>query len=229
MKKKPIAIFDIDGTIFRSSLTIELLELMNEKGVVSSASMKKIRQSQRRWQNRESTNSYELYLEKIWQTYQKSLTRQSRAKIVALARRVLAEQKARTYVYTRDLYQKLRRTHILIAVSGSPTEIVEAYNKFLKFDYVFGTVFEVDNRGRYTGKILVKPSDNKKKFILDFLDRSGHNLKNSYGVGDTKSDAKFLSIVEHPIAFNPTRGFYKLARRRGWKIVVERKNVVYQL
>ena len=124
MKKKPIAIFDIDGTIFRSSLTIELLELMNERGLVGSSAMKKIWQSQKRWQNREQLDSYGEYIEIVWQAYQKSLASKSRAKIVALARKVLAEQKARTYVYTRDLYEKLRRTHTLIAISGSPVEIV---------------------------------------------------------------------------------------------------------
>ena len=229
MKKKPIAIFDIDGTIFRSSLTIELLELMNQEKMISSAAMKKIFQSQKQWQDRKSPDSYERYTDLVWQTYQKSLTGKSRARIVALAKKVLATQKARTYVYTRDLYQKLSRTHTLIAISGSPVEIVQEYNKFLKFDYVFGTVFTIDEKGRYTGTVLAEPNKNKKQFISDFLMQYGYSLKNSYGVGDTESDAKFLSIVEHPIAFNPTKKFYSIARRKDWRVVVERKNVVYQL
>lgn len=32
MEKRPVAVFDIDGTMFRSSLLIELVERLTEKG-----------------------------------------------------------------------------------------------------------------------------------------------------------------------------------------------------
>jgi phosphoserine phosphatase len=38
-----------------------------------------------------------------------------------------------------------------------------------------------------------------------------------------------LEYVEHPIAFNPEIRLFNEARNKGWKIVVERKNVVYEL
>jgi phosphoserine phosphatase len=33
----------------------------------------------------------------------------------------------------------------------------------------------------------------------------------------------------HPIAFNPNKELFDHAREHGWNIVVERKNVVYEL
>jgi phosphoserine phosphatase len=39
----------------------------------------------------------------------------------------------------------------------------------------------------------------------------------------------FLELVRTPIAFNPNRSLFEVARRRGWPIVVERKDVIYNL
>ena len=38
-----------------------------------------------------------------------------------------------------------------------------------------------------------------------------------------------LSTVEQPIAFNPTKQLFEHARTYGWRIVLERKNMVYEL
>ena len=38
-----------------------------------------------------------------------------------------------------------------------------------------------------------------------------------------------LELVERPICFNPSRELYKAAKRLGWKVVVERKDVVYDI
>lgn len=38
-----------------------------------------------------------------------------------------------------------------------------------------------------------------------------------------------LEIVEEAIAFNPSEKLFWHATRKGWKIVVERKNHVYEL
>ena len=54
-------------------------------------------------------------------------------------------------------------------------------------------------------------------------------LADSIAVGDSEGDIPMLEMVEQPIAFNPTKELFEHAREAGWKVVVERKNVVYQL
>jgi phosphoserine phosphatase len=39
----------------------------------------------------------------------------------------------------------------------------------------------------------------------------------------------FLKLVEHPIAFNPNQNLKAAAEANGWKIVVEKKDVVYEI
>ena len=54
-------------------------------------------------------------------------------------------------------------------------------------------------------------------------------LKGSYGIGDTESDASFLKLVENPIAFNPNKNLKKIAEKEGWRLVVEKKDVIYEI
>jgi len=55
------------------------------------------------------------------------------------------------------------------------------------------------------------------------------SLEDSVGMGDTLSDVGFLDVVRIPIAFNPNRDLFEVARQRSWPIVVERKDVIYNL
>jgi phosphoserine phosphatase len=48
-------------------------------------------------------------------------------------------------------------------------------------------------------------------------------------VGDTDGDIPLLESVTHPICFNPNQALYTEAKRRGWEIVIERKDVIYHL
>jgi phosphoserine phosphatase len=36
-------------------------------------------------------------------------------------------------------------------------------------------------------------------------------------------------MVSEPICFNPNAALYAQAKRMGWKVVVERKDVIYEL
>lgn len=51
----------------------------------------------------------------------------------------------------------------------------------------------------------------------------------SVAVGDSQGDNKMLELVETPIAFNPEVKLFELAKDKGWKVVVERKNMIYEL
>jgi len=38
-----------------------------------------------------------------------------------------------------------------------------------------------------------------------------------------------LKMVADPICFNPNKELYDYARKAGWKIAIERKDVIYQI
>jgi phosphoserine phosphatase len=69
----------------------------------------------------------------------------------------------------------------------------------------------------------------KDKVVEKYIKEHKLNLDDSYGIGDTESDGSFLGLVTHPIAFNPNQNLKELAEKSGWKIVVEKKDVIYEL
>lgn len=227
-KRQKLAIFDIDGTVFRKNLHFELIDELSWRGIFSKDARRVLVGTYASWLEHRGT--YEDYRKKIIKIYSEELRGCSQLDILKASRKVADFNKARTYIFSRDLVKKLRaEKYIIIAVSGSPLEIVREYNKYLKFDEVFGSVYETDGKGKYTGKAIFEPVKHKGHLVGQYISEKNLTLEGSVGVGDTESDISFLKMVERPIAFNPNLNLEKAARRNGWKIVVEKKDVIYDI
>ena len=228
VKKKKLAVFDIDGTIFRSSLLFELVESLVDNKIFPAATRAYYLESRDKWLDRQG--SYDDFIWGVVLAYRAMIKGVRRSEIWKVAEGVIELQKRRTYRYTRDLVKKLSKTHYLLAISHSPYEVVAPFAKSLGFDKVYAQVYEVDKRVRFTGTILYQDIIlNKDKTLLRAVERNNLTLAGAVGVGDTESDIPFLKMVKYPIAFNPSRRLYKEALKRGWKIVVERKDVIYEI
>ncbi|MEK7584391.1 MAG: HAD-IB family hydrolase, partial [Patescibacteria group bacterium] len=205
MKKRPIAIFDIDGTIFRSSLLIELNALLVKHGIFPQAAHEEVAQVREAWLDRKG--SYVDYINTIVGLYGRDIRNAHVSDVRRISRLMINEQKHRVYVFTRELIKKLRKTHTLIVISYSPSEVVEAFNHFYHFDIVSGLSYP-NARGRYTGTVHVGEAPDKKATLTGLIAKHNLSLKNSIGIGDSESDIAFLELVRHPIAFNPNKKLY---------------------
>lgn len=229
-KKIKLAIFDIDGTIFRSSLLIELINGLVNNGIFPKVALKEIQKEYTAWLNRKG--SYDDYIQKVIDIHLKYIPNKNQVEVEAVAKDVIEFLKDRTYVFTLKLISKLKKQkYFLVTISGSPTYIVSDYAKILGFKASFGSQYEVKN-GYFTGKVLNLDTFYKKDLILkNYVKQKGLNVdwKNSVAVGDSESDVAMLNLVGKPVAFNPNTGLLKIAQKKKWKIVVERKNVIYEL
>ncbi len=117
--------------------------------------------------------------------------------------------------------------YFLLAISGSHHELVEKIANFYGFDDFLGTEYERTDKA-YTGKKFT-PSTDKESALLGLVKKHGLSLVDSIAIGDSLSDAPMLALAENPIAFNPDKNLFDHAKSKGWKIVIERKNVVYEL
>lgn len=223
---RSVAIFDIDGTIFRSSLTIELLKKLVLGRIFPSRIMTKVAKSEKKWLNR--AGHYEQYVRDVAEAYQQAIVGKKRSAIAAASRQVVAGQKFRTYRYTRALLEKIRGKYFTMGISGSPLEIVSEYNKFLRFDKVYGWEFGVGRDGRYTDVVLHEPPKYKKEIAVRYVQSRNLSFLGSIGVGDTESDIGFLDLVENPVCFNPNRALARTARKHNWPIIVERKDLIVE-
>lgn len=227
---RKLAIFDIDGTIFRSSLLIVLTNALVEKNFFPKNARIEIKDDYKAWLNREG--EYENYIEKVIDVYTKYIVGLKEEDVIRVVDEVLEDEKKKLYRYTRDLIKKLKsEDYFLFAISGSPGHILTSFAKDIGFDKYLGGYFEIVG-GKFTGRQpFGNPAEDKRKTLAEFLEKSEieFDLKNSIGIGDTESDIAFLEIVGNPIAFNPNKSLAEYAKKNNWKIVVERKDVIYDI
>jgi len=226
---KKVAIFDIDGTIFRSSLLIEITEALIQEGVFSESVRNVYSKFHINWSDRK--DSYENYVNSVVAAFMTNIKGVRREDFEKAIKKVIVSQQDHVYRYTRELVKDLKKKkYYLLAISHSPKEIVEEFCKNLGFDKAYGRIYESDENGKFTGKTLYEDIiSDKAKVLKRAVEKEGLTLKGSVGVGDSEGDIPVLKLVEKPICFNPNKKLYKHAKLVKWEIVVERKDVIYFL
>jgi len=228
-QKRRIAVFDVDGTIFRSSLFIQLVRHLIEQKKLPESMYRAYAREEKKWVNREG--SYDAYIEAMVHASKRYFHGLAQDDFSEAARFVVEAQWKHVYRYTRGLLKDLKeRRYYLLAVSHSPKVILDYFCPRLGFDKTYGIIYEVDSKNSLTGKVIDAPVILNKANILNRVVRKQSlTLKGSVGVGDSESDIPFLKLVEKPICFNPSSALYRHAKKQNWKTVVERKDVIYEL
>ncbi len=224
-----VAIFDIDGTIFRSSLLIELTETLIREKIFPQKTHNIYDKAYKKWHERKG--SYEEYIGAVVNAFQQNIKGVKHKDFIKIAKNVIVAHHNKVYRYTRDLVKKLQnKNYYLLAISNSPQEIVKEFCKTLGFNKIYGRIYEVGKNKRFTGLILYNDLiSDKAKVVKRVIKKEGLILGGSIGVGDTESDIAFLKMVKTPICFNPNKNLYNYARGHDWKIVVERKDIIYNI
>lgn len=227
---KKVAFFDIDGTVFRSSLLIELVEHFISEGIFPPTAGEIFELSHRKWLNREG--SYDDYISDIITAFLTNIKGVHYGDFADVGRRVIATESKKVYRYTRDLLDELKKDgYFLIAISQSPKTILDDFCEQYGFDKVYGRVYEIGPQDRFTGNVLEEHLiKNKANIVKRVFDRHAElSREGSIAVGDTEGDIPLLESVERPICFNPNQLLFTQAKRNGWEVVVERKDVIYKL
>ena len=180
------------------------------------------------WKRRESSESFKQYETELVKLYENILSEVTVERFEKTASAVFEEYKDQVYTYTRDLLRQLKKEgYLLFAISGSQKQIVSKMAQYYGFDDFVAREDEYKNN-RFTGKSAT-PIFSKDAVLRKMAKEHNAGFKNSLAVGDTVTDIKMLELVEKPIAFNPEKQLFDYARSYGWKIVIERKNMVYEL
>lgn len=226
---RKMAVFDVDGTIFRSSLLISLVNRLILIGAFPKNAGRAYERAHTRWLDREG--DYEEYIQAVIEAFQRHLKGIHYSVLADASEEVVEQEYKRVYRYTRDLIADLKkRGYFLLAVSHSPKTILDKFCPRLGFDKVYGSIYEIGPQECFTGEITdAHLIYNKASILKRAVEKENLTLKDSIGVGDTESDISFLEMVAEPICFNPNKKLYRYAKRMGWKVVVERKDVVYEL
>lgn len=224
-----VAFFDIDGTVFRSSLVIELVKKLIENGIFPKDVEEVYRNEYEAWRNREG--DYEAYVSAVVKAFMTNIKGVFYGDLRDIGKLVVEDHSKLVYRYTRDLIEELKsQNYFLVAISQSPKSILDDFCTSYGFDKVYGRMYELGPRDLLTGEMIdVHLIENKANIVKRVFENEDVTKEDSIGVGDTDGDISLLEMVQKPICFNPNSKLYRYAKIQKWKVVVERKDVIYEL
>ncbi len=226
--KRQFAVFDIDGTIARTSLLQQLVRVLVTRGKIDIGPAEQIENLLHDFRQRIADDNFGDYMKKavdiMFQAMPKGLTLEEYDEIIDV---VVKLSLTHTYVYTRQLIQTLKHNnYFLISISGSELRAVSTFSKALGFDAWVGQVQYKNDGKKLTGEVQAL-GQSKDKILQTIITKFDLDTKGSMAVGDTSTDEVVLNMVDNPIVFNPNQALFKTAREKGWMVVLERKDMVY--
>lgn len=224
---KKIAVFDIDGTLYRWQLFHELVEELTMAEVFPDNTFREVDTAWNDW--RGGKLHFHGYESLVVETLMKYLPLIPISTFEAACDKVIAQSSHKLHAYPRQLLKDLREQgYTIVAISGSQQELLDRFAKKHDIDIAIGAVYERKD-GRFTGETSRMTIGRKAIILQELVDEHGFTLEDSVAIGDSDGDIELLSAVERPIAFNPSEGLFEHAKTTGWPIVIERKNIAYRL
>lgn len=233
--KNCAAYFDIDGTIYREGLISEMFKKMIKYELIDASKWyNEVQPDYIKWDKR--LGGYDSYLQKMVDIYTETVKNTNSFHIAYIAKKVIAQNGERIYTYSREIIKWHKaQGHFIIAISGSPIELVREMSELYGMDDYRGTVYQVGSDGVYTGEISpMWDSESKRRAVLEVAEKFDIDLSKSYAYGDTNGDFAMLKLVGNPFVINPTRELLVHIQEDDYlknkiKIIVERKDVTYQM
>lgn len=228
MNTKKFAVFDIDGTLIRWQLYHVVVDRLAKSGKLGKDSYQKIKDARMQWKKRTDPEAFKTYEQILVKSYEAAIQNIPVSAFDSLINEVIEEHKDQVYTFTRDLLSELKhKGYFLAVISGSHEELIEKIAQYYGFDDFVASKYERSDSG-FTGKSYI-PSFNKAEALKNLIEKHSLGLKNSFAIGDSFSDVSMLEMVENPVAFNPDKELFSVAKQNHWDIVIERKNMVYKL
>jgi HAD superfamily hydrolase (TIGR01490 family) len=227
-KGRPFAVFDIDGTLIRWQLYHAIVDELAKLSYIPASDFDDVRKARMKWKQRAPEASFRTYEQELIRVYFANLKNLTTQQLDEAAEAAFQEYKDQVYTYTRDLIRRLKdEGYLIFAISGSHNEIIVKMAAHYGFDDAEGAHF-LKKDGKFTGE-LVTSFHNKDVTLKKLVEKHGSTFSGSFAVGDSFSDSRMMALVTNPVAFNPDAELLEEARKKGWKIVLERKNVIYEL
>jgi HAD superfamily hydrolase (TIGR01490 family) len=137
--------------------------------------------------------------------------------------REIAEDSILPRVYS-DIVQVIdghkERGDLTFLVTAAPIELADTLARHLKMTGAIATISEVDDFGRYTGRLVggVMHGPEKAKAVAEAAAKHSLDLAECAAYSDSMNDLPLLESVGYPHAVNPEGELRRIAFARGWPI-----------
>lgn len=134
------------------------------------------------------------------------------------------------YKNSKNLISLLKEKNFYtIIISTAVDPIILRAQKYFGIDDIICTKLERFN-GVYTGEILGEPmfAEHKTKTLTSFIESNNLGKSSIYVFADHETDIGILSMVNNPIATNPTLKLFKYAQDREWSMLYLNSNESFQ-
>ncbi len=212
------AVFDVDGTLVKETLSFRLVESLTEKGLFPPADFDSILAVIDRYKRKEAT--WQERGELVVRHWCMGFRGQKQASVVAEAGRLFGSGLSDFREGATELVQWFNgQGYYTVALSRALVEALKPCQRQLGLKKIIGTELEAVN-GVYTGnlKVDLRPAAAKKELLEKLMQAEGLERAGSYAFGDTEHDAPMLELVENPVCLHPNDVLKALARQRNWKV-----------
>jgi phosphoserine phosphatase len=222
MKKKKLAIFDVDGTLFDGNLGILMLKNLLKHNLFNPTYGNEILN----WFQKYKDGSVEkaVVVDEIYKLYVLGMTGNKVDEIEKIADLTWDEVKTKAFNFTQGLINRLKiKNYEVILISGSNIEIISRFGKYNGVEennIIAGKIEIID--GVYSGKLINFPGSDKQKEELLLKLISSRLWKvdwnKSLAMGNNERDKRILELCGISIAFEPNDILENEALKHGWKI-----------
>lgn len=211
-----LAIFDLDGTIVRGTSCEQLLfRKLYKDGIIGKDQL---------W-------AYAGFLARWWTKLGPTVIKRNKSYLTGLpvdrveaAAKELAARELPGY-FNLGVVERVRKHgeggDASVLLTGTPQFLAGPVAKALGIQEVIGSNLQSQD-GIFTGVMpLVHPFGKEKLRLAEDLCRKlGCRLSEAAAYADSRDDLMLLESVGRPVAVCPDRGLEKIARQRGWEVIL---------
>jgi phosphoserine phosphatase len=221
-----IVFCDIEGTLFRDSLLLELYE--NIRTSRDWETFKEYSKLKTSWKDRKI--KYSTYINKSLALFHDALIWSDYSYISQLSYPIVESAYKRVYMFTKTKLIELKKEwYKIIFISGSPHFMVNYFTNKYGFTLWLWTIYHVDEDNTFIDKREALALEAGKEKIINYI-VDKYNPSDIIRFGDSHSDLTFLKKASKWYAINPTLELYEeIINDEKIDVVMERKEYVLLL
>ncbi len=212
---KPLALFDVDKTLFDGFSYFPLLEMQVKEGLVDTSVSQEAAASLGQYTNGQL--AYEGFVKSLLDMYAIGLKGRPVGEVLDTTE-AFFNQTGDFFGYVRPTVDDLRASHELGIVTGGTQFSAEAVGKVFGIETTLSSVMGVENEHLTGNMASYLATTQEKREAIHHLTEV-HPYGGSMGFGDSEGDTEMLRAIEHAVCIQPTPGLRGIAVQEGWAIV----------